>query len=201
MPDLKVTDEARTRILDALAQQEPAKTAMRLEATTNGTAEFIYGMRLVGDDDLRGDDVVVESNGVKILVDPGSARNLEGATIDYEEGILRSGFSFDNPNKPKIPELGEGPRADLSGPTAEKVEQLINTEINSAVAAHGGEVHFVGVKDNRVYLSFGGGCHGCGMVDVTLKQGIESRIKELVPEIQEVVDVTDHSAGENPFYR
>jgi len=201
MPDLKITDEARTRILDALAQQEPAKTAMRLEATTNGTAEFIYGMRLVGDDDLRGDDVVVESNGVKILVDPGSARNLEGATIDYEEGILRSGFSFDNPNKPKIPELGEGPRADLSGPTAEKVEQLINTEINSAVAAHGGEVHFVGVKDNRVYLSFGGGCHGCGMVDVTLKQGIESRIKELVPEIQEVVDVTDHSAGENPFYR
>ena len=201
MPDLKITDEARTRILDALAQQEPAKTAMRLEATTNGTAEFTYGLRLVGDDDLRGDDVVVESNGVKILVDPGSARNLEGATIDYEEGILRSGFSFDNPNKPKIPELGEGPRADLSGPTAEKVEQLINTEINSAVAAHGGEVHFVGVKDNRVYLSFGGGCHGCGMVDVTLKQGIESRIKELVPEIQEVVDVTDHSAGENPFYR
>ena len=201
MPDLRITDEARTRILGALEQQVPEKTAMRLEATTNGTAEFTYGMRLVGDDDLRGDDVVVESNGVKILVDPGSARNLEGATIDYEEGILRSGFSFDNPNKPKIPELGEGPRGDLSGPTAEKVERLINTEINSAVAAHGGQVHFVGVKDDRVYLSFGGGCHGCGMVDVTLKQGIESRIKELVPEIQEVVDVTDHSAGENPFYR
>ncbi len=201
MPDLTITDEARTRILGALEQQEPAKTAMRLEATTNGTAEFTYGMRLVGDDDLRADDVVVESNGVRVLVDPGSARNLEGVTIDYEEGILRSGFSFENPNKPKIPELGQGPRADLSGPTAEKVERLINTEINSAVAAHGGEVHFVGVKDNRVYLSFGGGCHGCGMVDVTLKQGIESRIKELVPEIQEVVDVTDHSAGENPFYR
>ncbi len=201
MADLRITDEASTRILGALGQQEPPKTAMRLEATTNGTAEFVYGMRLVGDDDLRPDDVVVESNGVKVLVDPGSARNLEGATIDYEEGVLRSGFSFDNPNKPKIPELGEGPRADLSGPTAEKVERLINTEINSAVAAHGGMVHFVGVKDDRVYLSFGGGCHGCGMVDVTLKQGIESRIKELVPEIQEVVDVTDHSAGENPFYR
>ena len=201
MPDLRITDEARTRILGALEQQVPEKTAMRLETTTNGTAEFTYGMRLVGDDDLRADDVVVESNGVKVLVDPASARNLEGATIDYEDGVLRSGFSFENPNKPKIPELGEGPRGDLSGPTAEKVERLINTEINSAVAAHGGQVHFVGVKDDRVYLSFGGGCHGCGMVDVTLKQGIESRIKELVPEIQEVVDVTDHSAGENPFYR
>jgi len=201
MSDLRITDEARIRILGALEQQEPAKTALRLEATTNGTAEFVYGMRLVGDDDRRPDDVVVESNGVTVLSDPGSARNLEGVTIDYEEGVLRNGFSFDNPNKPKIPELGEGPRADLSGPTAEKVERLINTEINSAVAAHGGVVHFVGVKDNRAYLKFGGGCHGCGMVDVTLKQGIESRIKELVPEIQEVVDVTDHSAGENPFYR
>ena len=201
MLDLCITDEARTRIADALAQQEPAKTALRLEATTNGTAEFSYGMRLVGDEDVRVDDVVVESNGIRVVVDPSSARNLEGARIDYEEGVLRSGFSFDNPNKPKIPQLGEGPRADLSGPTAEKVERLINTEINSAVAAHGGKVHFVGVKDNRAYLSFGGGCHGCGMVDVTLKQGIESRIKELVPEIQEVVDVTDHSAGENPFYR
>ncbi len=201
MPDLRITDEARTQIVAALEQQQPAKTALRLEATTNGTAEFAYGMRLVGDDDAREDDVIVESNGVKVLVDAGSAPNLEGVTIDYEEGVLRSGFSFDNPNKPQIPELGEGPRADLSGPVAERVEQLINTEINSAVASHGGMVHFVGVKDNRVYLSFGGGCHGCGMVDVTLKQGIEARIKELVPEIQEVVDVTDHSAGENPFYR
>ena len=201
MPDVKVTDEARSQILTALEQQQPEKTALRIEATTDGTAEFAYGMRLVGDDDLRDGDEIVESNGVKLLVDPASARNLEGAIVDYEDGILRSGFRFDNPNKPKIPELGEGPRADLRGQAAEKVEHLINTEINSAVAAHGGVVNFVGVKENRAYLSFGGGCHGCGMVDVTLKQGIEARIKELVPEIEEVVDVTDHSAGENPFYR
>ena len=62
-------------------------------------------------------------------------------------------------------------------------------------------MNFLGVKENRAYLSFGGGCHGCGMVDVTLKQGIEARIKELIPEIEEVVDVTDHASGENPFYR
>ena len=201
MPNLTITDNARTQIQTALEQQQPQKTALRIEATTNGTAEFAYGMRLVDTDDLREGDEIVENNGVKVLVDPASARNLEGATVDYEDGILRSGFRFDNPNQPNIPELGEGPRGDLSGPTADKVEQLINTEINSAVAAHGGKVNFVGVKENRAYLSFGGGCHGCGMVDVTLKQGIEARIKELVPEIEEVVDVTDHSAGENPFYR
>ena len=199
MPHLKITDEAHAQIIDGL--KEPKKTALRIEATTNGTAQFSYGMRLVGEKDLRDDDEILESNGIKVFVDPVSARNLDGATVDYEEGILNSGFRFDNPNQPKIPELGKGLRTDLTGATAEKVEHLINSEINQAVAAHGGQVNFLGVKENRAYLSFGGGCHGCGMVDVTLKQGIEARIKELIPEIEEVVDVTDHASGENPFYR
>ena len=66
--------------------------------------------------------------------------------------------------------------------------------------AHGGRVRLVDVKDGQVYLAFGGGCHGCGLVDVTLKQGIERRIREAVPEVVGVVDTTDHSAGENPYY-
>lgn len=198
---LTVTDEARSRILSALESQKPAKDALRIEAKTNGTSEFVYAMKLVNSADRAENDVLVDADGVEILMDPGSAKNLEGATVDFEEGVLRSGFRFDNPNKPEAPQLGAGPRADLSGPTAEKVERLINTEINDAVAAHGGMVNFLGVKNNKVYLSFGGGCHGCGMVDVTLKQGIEARIKELVPEVEEIVDVTDHAAGENPFYR
>jgi len=199
MPELTITDGAKEQIIDAL-QKNTGKTALRLEASANGTAEFVYGMRVVGDDDLRNDDVVLDTEGIRVFMDPASSQHLEGATVDYEEGILKSGFRFDNPNQPEIPQIGDGPREDLTGPAAEKVERLINTEINSAVAAHGGTVNFVGVKENKVYLSFGGGCHGCGMVDVTLKHGIESRIKELVPEIEEVVDVTDHSTGENPFY-
>jgi Fe/S biogenesis protein NfuA len=200
MPELTITDGAREQIIDAL-QKSASKTALRLEASTNGTAEFVYGMRVVGDDDLRNDDVVLDTEGgIRVFMDPASSQHLQGATVDYEEGILKSGFRFENPNQPEIPRIGDGPREDLTGPVAEKVEQLINTEINSAVAAHGGTVNFVGVKENKVYLSFGGGCHGCGMVDVTLKHGIEARIKELVPEIEEIVDTTDHSTGENPFY-
>ena len=61
-------------------------------------------------------------------------------------------------------------------------------------------MELIGVKDSKAYLSFGGGCHGCGMVDVTLKQGVETRIRELIPEIEAVIDTTDHSVGENPFY-
>lgn len=197
---ITVTEKARKQILAALEAQRPGKTSLRVEASANGTSEFVYGMKLVGGDNRAEDDLVVDADGVEIFVDPKSAKNLEGATIDFEEGVLRSGFRFDNPNKPEAPKIGDGPRPDLTGPTAEKVERLINTEINSAVAAHGGRVNFLGVKDNKAYLSFGGGCHGCGMVDVTLKHGIEARIRELIPEIAEVVDVTDHAAGENPFY-
>ncbi len=197
---IKLTDQAREHILAALESHRPTKTLVRLEARTNGTSEFVYGMKLVGRQDKSAEDQVLDFAGLEVLVDPASSKNLIGATVDYEEGILRSGFKFDNPNRPEVPSLGTGPRGDLAGRTAEKVERLIDTEINEAVAAHGGRVNFLGVKENRVFLSFGGGCHGCGMVDVTLKQGIEARIRDLIPEVVEVVDVTDHAAGENPFY-
>jgi Fe/S biogenesis protein NfuA len=81
-----------------------------------------------------------------------------------------------------------------------KVQDLIENMINPAVAGHGGFVQLVDVKDNKVYLQMGGGCQGCGAADVTLKQGIERLIKEEIPEVAEVLDATDHSAGSNPYY-
>ena len=81
----------------------------------------------------------------------------------------------------------------------EKVQQLLDTAINPAVAGHGGVVSLVDVKDKMVYLQMGGGCQGCGMADVTLKQGIETMIREEVPEVVEILDVTDHAAGQNPY--
>ncbi|MEJ2146991.1 MAG: NifU family protein [Acidobacteriota bacterium] len=157
-------------------------------------------MRLIGEADKRVDDLRIDSDGLELVIDPNSASNLNGASVDFEDRVVRSGFKFNNPNKPEVPEVGSGPRGDLTGSTAERVQQLLDRELNPAVAAHGGRINFVGVKDNKVYLSFGGGCHGCGMVDVTLKQGVEARIRELIPEIEEVVDTTDHSSGQNPFY-
>ena len=81
-----------------------------------------------------------------------------------------------------------------------KVQELIDSTINPAVAGHGGFVQLVDVKDNKVYLTMGGGCQGCGAADVTLKAGIERLIKEELPEIEEVLDSTDHSSGINPYY-
>ena len=82
-----------------------------------------------------------------------------------------------------------------------RVQDLIETMINPAVAGHGGFVELIDVQDNRVYLQMGGGCQGCGAADVTLKQGIERLIKEELPEIEEVLDTTDHASGDNPYYQ
>jgi Fe/S biogenesis protein NfuA len=82
-----------------------------------------------------------------------------------------------------------------------KVQELIDSMINPAVAGHGGFVDLIDVKDNKVYLTMGGGCQGCGAADVTLKSGIERLIKEEIPEIEEVLDTTDHASGSNPYYQ
>ena len=192
------TDDAREHIFRALQKAEGGKTL--LEVKTNGTSEFSYNMKLVTVSEQSSEDIAFDGGGFDVILDPKSAENLEGASVDYEDKVLRSGFKFHNPNKPELPTFGDGTGPELSGSVAERVQRLIEFEINPSVASHGGVVHFSGVKDGKAFLSFGGGCHGCGMVDVTLKQGIEARIKEAIPEIQEVVDTTDHAVGENPYY-
>jgi Fe/S biogenesis protein NfuA len=82
----------------------------------------------------------------------------------------------------------------------EKVQNLIESAINPAIAGHGGFVDLLDVKEKVVYLAMGGGCQGCGMADVTLRHGIEALLRDEIPEITEIVDATDHAAGDNPFY-
>ena len=82
-----------------------------------------------------------------------------------------------------------------------KVQELIDSTINPAVAGHGGFIELLDVKDNKVYLAMGGGCQGCGAADVTLRSGIERLLKEELPEIEEILDATDHASGSNPYYQ
>jgi Fe/S biogenesis protein NfuA len=89
---------------------------------------------------------------------------------------------------------------DKSADLKSRVQEIIDTMINPAVAGHGGFVELIEVQDNRVYLQMGGGCQGCGAADITLKSGIERLIKEELPEVTEVLDTTDHSSGTNPYY-
>ncbi len=81
-----------------------------------------------------------------------------------------------------------------------RVQSILDREINPAVAAHGGWVELIDVKRNEVFIRMGGGCQGCGMADVTLKQGVERSIREAIPEVGAIMDTTDHASGRNPYY-
>ncbi len=198
-PLVELTEEARAQIRFALAAADPPRRWLRVRVTPNGH-EFDYQLQGLNGDQIVDGDLCVEQDGFALVIDSDSADRLRGTRIDYRETLLERGFRFDNPNVPTSPVLPQGERTDLEGPLPDRVRMLLDTEINPAIAAHGGRVRLVDVRDRQVYLAFGGGCHGCGMVDVTLKQGIERRIREAVPEIVGVVDTTDHSAGENPYY-
>ena len=114
---------------------------------------------------------------------------MRDVVIDYVEDLQQSGFRIGNPNPV------------WTDPQALAIQELLDTQINPAVASHGGHIELVDVHDNIVYIRFGGGCQGCGMVSVTLNQGVEQAIREAFPAIREIVDVTDHAAGTNPYYQ
>ena len=184
-----LTDAARDKILALLAAEGREGLALRFAIDGRGPGGFQYKLGFVGPEEQRADDTVVEAGGVRVYVDPASAENLKGTTIDFVETPTQSGFKIDNPNPV------------WSDPKALAVQKVLDEEINPAVAAHGGFVTLLEVKDDVVYIALGGGCQGCGMVDVTLKQGIEVRIREAVPEIRDIIDSTDHAGGKNPYYR
>ncbi len=192
---LGFSENARSRIREAL-EGNIEKTALRISARPANPERFSYNMRLIGDNERASEDIVLEREGITICLDPISAESLDGASIDFVDQEGETGFKFDNPNKP----ANLSGSSDLKGTLEEKVFHIMETELNPALASHGGWINLVKVEDNRVYVTLAGGCQGCGMANVTIKNGVEARLKELIPEIEEVVDITDHAAGASPRY-
>jgi len=189
---ITVTDIARKKVLDVMAKQERTGDLLRIVVREGGTASADFGLQFAAPDEVADGDVTVDAGGFAIVAAAGHAPFLDGATLDFIDGLTESGFKIDAPNaKPARP----------SGPLADRIQQVIEERINPAIASHGGFVVLEGLQDNTAYLRFGGGCQGCGMINVTLKQGVEVMIKEQVPEIVGVMDVTDHAGGTNPYYK
>ena len=140
------------------------------------------------------DDRKVEFDGFNLFVANASEEWLHDAQIDFEEDETGGQLTI------KAPGIkGSEPAADAA--MEKRVNWLLDTDINPSLAAHGGRVSLVEItEDFKVVLQFGGGCHGCGMADVTLKQGIEQTLTRNIPEITGVLDATDHQSGANPYY-
>ena len=199
IPTVTMTQAAREQILAAINMEGRTAQGLRLTVKQAGTNNQQYGLSLVEKVTPDSNDVVVDVEGIKVFLERINTRFLDGATIDYLTGPSGSGFKIESPYKP--PALPGLPGTPPTGPVAEAVMKVINEQINPGVAGHGGHVTLVDVKDDIAYVKLGGGCQGCGMADVTLKQGIVVMIKKAVSTIKDVLDVTDHAGGANPYYQ
>lgn len=186
---LTITESAKKKVLALMEAEGQQGLGLRVAVAGAGPVSFRYELAFMAEEDKGAGDTVIDAGGFKVYVDAESAPKLQGATVDFVEGIYESGFKIDNPN------------AGWKDPVAAAVQRVIDTRINPGVATHGGYVTLLDVKDGIAYIAFGGGCHGCEMVDVTLKQGIDVMIREAVPEIRQILDTTDHAGGTNPYYR
>jgi len=200
---ISITPEAIEKVREVRAREmEPDGLALWVEIVGIAGAAYQYDMAFLRFDEIDETDVVVEHGGLTIVVPRLDAPALDQATIALD-GQLGGGLVIDNPKTPAptTPALALPPLPELHGTLPERVHQVLTQQINPAIAAHGGAAELVTAEGDTAYVRLGGGCQGCGMAAMTLKRGVESAILAAVPEIQHVVDVTDHAAGTNPYYQ
>lgn len=191
---IDISERAQQHFLRLLSQQGSDGLGIRLRVTAPGTAAANCELEFCEPGDLTGSEWTIECAGFNFHVDGASASWLDHATIDFEPNATGGQLNI---RAPKI-------KGDVPGTEAgliERVRFVLEAEINPRLASHGGRVTLLEIDAaGVVLLQFGGGCHGCGMVDVTLKQGVEKTLRERVPEITAVRDATDHADGKKPYY-
>jgi len=205
-PVLTITPEARATVLEVLANEaEPDALALWLEVSGESGGAYAYDMYFQAVADAGEGDVVQPDDGLPVVIPSTSVGKLQGASLDFvTDASGEGGLVVVNPNTPPAPTLAgmaSVPEIDLSDPFAARVVSVLEEQVNPSIASHGGRADLVAVEDLSVYLRLSGGCQGCGMAKATLSQGIEVILREAIPEIANVVDITDHADGTNPYYQ
>ncbi|NKB87840.1 MAG: iron-sulfur cluster assembly accessory protein [Acidobacteria bacterium] len=183
-----LTDKAVEKVQE-FASMHPEAEGKQLRISIQGgsKASYEYGFTF---DEGGASDQRLEQGSIEVLVDPFSLMYMTGSVVDFVDDLRGSGFVVDNPNLPPL----------MQDPVARRVNEVLEERIRPSVASHGGTVQLIDYVEGRVYVQLGGGCQGCGMADVTLKQGIETLLRSEIPEVVEVLDTTDHASGSNPYY-
>ena len=191
---ITLTDKALEVVRTYMDQSDDEHTALRVAIAGGTAADPDFELTLVSADEIRTGEVELDASGLTIVVDEATAPRLEDATVDFVERANESGFEV---------HLAASVAATTAAPTgalAEQVREVLESQINPAIASHGGAINLVDVKDTEIYLEMSGGCQGCAMSRITLRQGVERMVRQAVPEITVIHDVTDHASGENPFF-
>lgn len=196
---IELTQPAIDKVAELMASRNTGPQAVRvlvhLGGPGGGQSEFTF----VPLNDKKDDDTVLEMGPFPMYLDPQAVNALKGAKVDFDEARYSSGFHIEYEN-PLESYLSSRRKDWGDDPIANRVQAVVDQQVNPGVAGHGGWVVLLDVKDNTAFIEMGGGCRGCAISQMTLKQGIEKIITQEVPEIVQVLDTTDHSNGENPYY-
>jgi Fe/S biogenesis protein NfuA len=186
---LTISEKAIEEIRSLMDEAGEDDIALRVAVLGRGPGGFRYDLAFVNLSDRKEDDIVVDVESFQVFIDSSSAPNLEGARIDFQTDDQQAGFRIENPN------------TGWKDPLASRVQQILDTRINPSVAMHGGFITLVDVRDEVAYIRMEGGCQGCGLAMLTLKDGVEAQLMTELPELKGIVDTTDHAVGGNPFYQ
>jgi Fe/S biogenesis protein NfuA len=190
---IQISESAQSHFRRLIEREALPGLGVRLSALHPGTPRADVRLEFAEPGDLQGDEWAVDCEGFTLWLDAGTAQYLDGAEIDYAQQATGGQLQI---RAPKI--KGEAPADSAS--LVERVRWVVEHEVNPQLAQHKGHVSVQEVTaDGIVILNFGGGCHGCGMADVTLKQGIEKTLLEKVPGVTAVRDATDHASGSAPY--
>lgn len=191
---IDITESAQAYLVELLTKQESGNVGVRIFITEPGTPMAETCIAYCPDGEQQETDLRVEYEGFSGWIDAKSIPFLEDAVVDYASDRMGGQLTIKAPSA-KVPRVSD------DSPIEDQINYVLHSQINPSLAAHGGMVSLVEVvEDNVAVLQFGGGCQGCGMVDMTLKDGVEKTLLEQVTELKAVRDVTDHSVTENAYF-
>ena len=197
-----IGEKAIAKILE-IKEQEPGDNDYALFLQIDGVQgnQYTYDLSFLDLEQARSDDKRLEFDELVVIIASKDLDKFNNAKLELSDDPAAPGLTMDNPNTPS-PEIFGNPdeMPELTGELAEKVQTVLESQINPAIASHGGVAQLVGVEGKDIYLKLGGGCQGCGMAQVTLTQGIETSLREAIPEIGNIIDATDHASGDNPYF-
>jgi len=204
---LTLTDEARNVVADALANEQNSE-GLALYVEVTGTRGLGYSYDLYFSDlaDAPVNAAIGRDGEVSIVIPAASVERLRGSRLEFAPDG-GGGLVLVNPNVPTPEEANPGIPAEIlalgvDGPLAQFAVNVLDQHVNPSIASHGGRADLVALDEDKkiAYIKMSGGCQGCAMSRLTLTQGIEATLRDAIPELSDVVDITDHASGVNPFY-
>lgn len=192
---ITITESAQEYLFELLQKQDCEGISVRIFILDAGTPRAETCISFCRPGEEKEEDEIKEYEGFRAYLDQASIPFLEDAVVDFAKDSMGGQLTIKAPNS-RLPKISDDSSVE------ERVNYILYNEINPGLAAHGGQVSLEEIFEESVaVLRFGGGCQGCGMVDVTLKEGVEKTLLAQIPQLKEVRDVTDHSVTENAYYQ